>query len=104
MTEPSRAAPPTRRPTPWSVLIAAACVFVVCGWLWNELRKDAAESRAERDAAAARASAAASTRPKILGVDVIPQDVSPSAAPSTSPPPVPSASAPASAAPAVSAR
>lgn len=75
MTEPNAAVPPkARRPTPWSVLIAAGCVFLVCGWLWNELRQDAAEGRAERDAAAARARAAGSTRPKILGVDIIPQE------------------------------
>ena len=97
-TEPSPA-PATseapRRPTPWSVFIAAGVFFAIGMFLYLEVRREVAEAEVERQR---RALADPEERPKLLGLDIIPQEVrsatpgasaagAASAAPSASAPP-----------------
>lgn len=95
--------PRKKRETPWSVFIVAGIFFAIGLWLYLDVRREVKEAEAAR----ARGPVVSSARPKILGLDIIPQlaesneakvRTTPSA--STSASGVPSASAAASSAPA----
>ncbi len=66
---PPAALPPKKRETPWSVLIVAGIFFAIGLWLYLDVRKEVKEL----EAAKARGPVATSAKPKILGLDIIPQ-------------------------------
>jgi hypothetical protein len=61
--------PPKKRETPWSVFIVAGIFFAIGLWLYLDVRREVKEIEERK----ARAPAVESAKPKILGLDVIPQ-------------------------------
>lgn len=68
-SEPNPRAPRPKRKPPWSVFIAAAIFFAIGTWLYLDLRREVKDA----EEAAKRPPVAPSARPKILGLDIIPQ-------------------------------
>ena len=66
---PSPRAAPKKRETPWSVFIVAGIFFAIGLWLYLDLRSEVKEA----EEAAKHKPVAASAKPKILGLDIIPQ-------------------------------
>ena len=68
MSEPAALPPPTRKP-PWSVFIVAGIFFAIGLWLYLDVRREVKEA----EEAKRRAPVVATAKPKILGLDIIPQ-------------------------------